>query len=143
MKGERGNILILGLVLWLVACLLLFGTISAALLALERRELLASSDSLALSIADDLNEASYYAGESEFAPTSAQVRERARQLLGEPGHGGSAAAILIEPTGVEGGAVVVTLRREADLAFVPSGSNFSTITLEVTSRAQLRERPIR
>ncbi len=143
---ERGNILILGLSLWLVACLLLFGTISVTLLALERRELVAQSDSIALDIADDLDDAAYYGGaqntesgvgtETSFAPTSAHVRRQARELLGPRTR-------LSEPTGMEGGTVVVTLEKEVDLAFVPSGTEISRITIDVTSRAQVRSRPIR
>ena len=54
--SERGNILVLGLTLWLVACLLLMGTISLTLLSLERRELLAAADAIALEIADDIDD---------------------------------------------------------------------------------------
>ena len=150
---ERGNILVLGLGLWLVACLLLFGTISVTLVALERRELFAQADTMALEIADDLDEAAYYGGASadsfatdsfranthastggsDFAPSSVQVQRRARELLGPQ-------VRLAEPTGVDNGAVVVTLAKDVSIAFLPSGSGISGITIDVTSRAQLRTR---
>lgn len=131
--SERGNILVLGLTLWLVACLLLIGTISLTLLSLERRELLAAADAIALEIADDIDDEAYYTGAAQSPPSSAHVRARAAQLLG-PG------TRMAEPTGLVGGTVVVSLAREASLMFVPSGLSDSRVTVNVTSSAQLRDR---
>lgn len=132
-RSERGNILILGLALWLVACLLLMGTISITLVSFERRELLAAADAIALEIADDLDDQAYYTGVSQAPPSSAHVRTRAAQLL-DPG------TRVTAPTGLVGGAVVVSLSREVDLMFVPSGLSYSRVTVNVTSSAQLRDR---
>ncbi len=132
-KSEQGNILILGLTLWLVACLLVMGTISLTLVSLERRELLATADAVALEIADDIDDSAYYAGAAQAPPSSAHVRARAAQLL-DPG------TRVTEPSGLVGGAVVVSLTRDVNLMFVPSGLSDSRVTVNVTSSAQLRER---
>ncbi len=132
-RPERGNILILGLALWLVVCLLLMGTISVTLLSLERRELLAAADAIALEIADDIDDEAYYTGAVQSPPSSSHVRERAAQLL-DPGTRAG------EPTGLVGGVVVVSLAREVDLMFVPSGLSDSRVTVNVTSNARLRDR---
>ena len=132
-KSERGNILVLGLTLWLVACLLLMGTISIALLSMERRELIAAADAIALEIADDIDDEAYYTGAAEAPPSSAHVRERAAQLLDQ-------GTRVVQPTGLVGGVVVVSLAREVSLMFVPRGVSDSRITVNVTSSAQLRDR---
>ncbi|MFT3945093.1 MAG: hypothetical protein QM705_14895 [Ancrocorticia sp.] len=132
-KTERGNILILGLTLWLVACLLVMGTISLTLVSLERRELLATADAVALEIADDIDDDAYYAGAAQAPPSSAHVRTRAAQLL-DPG------TRVSEPSGLVDGVVVVSLTREVSLMFVPSGLSDSRVTVNVTSSAGLRDR---
>ena len=39
MKGERGNMLILGIGIWAFVCVLLAGSVALSIVALERREL--------------------------------------------------------------------------------------------------------
>lgn len=136
-KCEGGNILILGLAVWLVACVLLLATASLTLLALERRELRAQADAIALEIADDLNDDAYYHGTSpegvNLLPASNHVRQRVRELA-DP------RVRVADPTGRTDDAVVVTLERDVNLAFVPTGVSLSSVTVNVTSRAHLRLR---
>ena len=121
-KSERGNILVLGLTLWLVACLLLMGTISIALLSMERRELIAAADAIALEIADDIDDEAYYTGAAEAPPSSAHVRERAAQLLDQ-------GTRVVQPTGLVGG-VVVDIPGEIyplDIRWAPPARGFEAL----------------
>ena len=131
--AERGNMLILGIGLWAVVCALLAGTVALTLVALERRELLAQADSIALAVADDLSDQRYYAGEELYFLDDPDVAAAARSLT-------PSGIEVSEPTGMSDDTVVVTLSQTVPLAFVPDSMPFSHIELDVTTHARLRDR---
>ena len=131
--AERGNMLILGIGLWAVVCALLAGTVALTLVALERRELLAQADSIALAVADDLSDQRYYAGEDMYFLDDPDVAAAARSLT-------PSGMEVSEPTGMSDDTVVVTLSQTVPLAFVPDSMPFSHIELDVTTHARLRDR---
>ncbi|MGO1590978.1 MAG: hypothetical protein ACTHW1_07615 [Ancrocorticia sp.] len=132
-SGERGNMLILGIGIWTVVCALLVGSVALAMVQLERRELVAQADAIALAVADDLSDELYYAGANSFPPSQETVVETASRMV-------PADVRVVHPTGVSDTAVEVTLSQTLPLAFVPDGMPLSEITVSVTSRAELRER---
>lgn len=133
MKGERGNMLILGIGIWAFVCVLLAGSVALSIVALERRELVAQADSIALTVADDLNDELYYAGAQHYLSDGRDVVVTAQRLT-------SGDTRIGDPTGVRNGMVVVTLSRSVPLAFVPEGMPFKNVRIESTSYAILRER---
>lgn len=132
---EEGNLIILGLGIWVfvIALALLIG--SAAHLHNERKELLAHADSAALALAQRIDDARYYAtGNIDYAPPD--LTEHA-QALAERAH-----ATIHEPTGVKGENVVITLCQTTSIPMLPTFLNFaSNVEMCATSFARLRITP--
>lgn len=133
-NAENGNMLLLGLGLWMVLVVLLGGLVSVSLLYVERRELLAQADAMALEIADDLSDAAYYQGgpDADLGPSSQEAYEKALRIVPQGYE-------VAQPTGIEEGNVVVTLSTSPRIALVPDGFGTGTVRLSATSRAYLRE----
>ncbi len=156
-SGERGNILVLGTAMWLAAVVALAVVVNVTSLYIQRRELMAAADSIALEAAQEVDENAYYggAGENGSGPSGAaspgvsafssrlygqsqmygqdgrRVRSRAERLAG--------AGIRVgEPTGVRGGSVVVTLETEARLPLSIDGFGPRFVRIGATSSAKLR-----
>ncbi|WP_124039271.1 pilus assembly protein TadG-related protein [Neoactinobaculum massilliense] len=120
--SERGNITVFGLGVWLIAVAMLLGMIMLGTVYLERRTLQAEADSVALAVAQQVDDAAYYGG-GALAPSSAAVGELSRTL---------ATHAVVAPVGVENGSVVVSLRGNARVPFL-----HVDVPVRVTSRAHL------
>ncbi|MDP9801497.1 hypothetical protein J2S49_001573 [Arcanobacterium wilhelmae] len=91
MKGrEEGNMIVLGIGVWIVALSLVFIVVSALSLHQERRELYAVADEVSLSLAASVSDAAYYSGNVAGAVTSpsynvAELSTHAQRKLAEHG----------------------------------------------------------
>lgn len=143
--SEPGNLLILGLGIWLVivALLAILASISSAQVA--RKDLLAQADALALDVASRISEASYYSPDG-LAYSAGELRSAAEASAKnhlEPG----VTIVAVNVEGSEGAladgatpSVVVTLTETFDLPFVPNiVDGVGRVDLTVTSRARLRQ----
>ena len=59
-EGERANMLVLGTIIWLVAALALGAIVNATSLYVQKRELVAKVDAVALEVASKIDEDKYY-----------------------------------------------------------------------------------
>ena len=59
-EGERANMLVLGMIIWLVAVLALGVIVNATSLYVQKRELVAKVDAVALEVASKIDEDKYY-----------------------------------------------------------------------------------
>lgn len=135
---EDGNLIILGLGLWVFVLGLVVIVISALHLHNERRDLLARADALALDLAQSFSDMSYYAGGSDQPLTysAAEVRAQALRLVSAEGYEDVSIA---EPTGVAGDGVAVTLEATAELLFIPGLVEIGPhVVLHATSYASLQ-----
>ncbi|MFY9262054.1 MAG: hypothetical protein GX483_06530 [Actinomycetaceae bacterium] len=132
--AEPGNMLVLGLGLWVFVLSLIFVVASALALHNARAELAADTDALALAVVNEISEEAYYTG-TGIAYTDGDVYAAAEAWL--TSHG--IPATLTQPTGVSGDGIVVTLERTVPIPFVPSLlSAVDEVTLTTTSHARLR-----
>ncbi|VDG76137.1 Predicted membrane protein [Actinobaculum suis] len=137
--GERGNLLVLGLGMWLVAFAVIIGLAGVGGLYVARQDLLARADSLALSAANSINDAAYYLPHGTIGPepsggrvvTSGRLRPAETEVW-KIARAGAGEAQVVAPTGVEGNGVVVTLEKPATVPLFEF-----TVTLQATARAEL------
>ncbi|QOQ38518.1 hypothetical protein [Trueperella pecoris] len=131
-RAESGNLIVLGLGLWVVVVSLILVLASAIHIHGVRRDLLNTADSLALELAQSISDDAYYSGSSlELKPEPPS----AGTLLVD---GGEVSFVVR----VEGSSVVVDLTRNARLPFVPELlSAVDEVELTVTSTAELRRMP--
>ncbi|MDO5025978.1 MAG: hypothetical protein Q4E03_05635 [Trueperella sp.] len=134
-EAESGNMIVLGLGIWvfLLALLLVLG--SALSVYNARKDLLAQADAIALTVASEISDIAYYSGETIYP---GNVKAAATRALASQDWGDQKPE-LIEPTGSNGQVVVVSLRARAQIPFIPAFlSAADEVVFEVTSRARLR-----
>ncbi len=137
-EPERGNMLVLGLGLWLVAAMLVLVVAVASDLHAERRDLLAEADSVVLALADDVADAAYFRSadleKGELGPVSeAELVLRAKKAL-RPNT--ELAALVVENDATVRLRLSRRVSLEAARILAPSGS----VLLEAESAARLRPR---
>ena len=133
--SEPGNLIMLGLGVWVFVLALVFVIGSAASLHNARKDLLAESDALALAVAQELSDAAYYSGSSElYTSQSVQVAIAER--------GVDPRFRIAQPNVVAGGSVVVSLSTDVNLPFVPDFLEaIDEVSISATSYARLRKLP--
>lgn len=131
-EPEDGNLIVMGLGLWVVVISLILIISSAIHVHTVRRDLLNHSDALALELAQDISDEGYYAGHAlNLRP---DPPARGTVVVGEQNVAYTAY--------VSGEAVVVTLRGAARLPFIPDLLAVpSAVELTVTSSAELIRMP--
>ena len=123
--------LVLGIGAWMVVAALLLVLSAASALYVERRDLLAEADSMALALADELDATAYYSSSrAPGADTPALAAGAA--ALARPG----TSVVSAVRTGT--GAVEVRLSREVPIPVAASLAPRATVTLTARARAQLR-----
>lgn len=130
---EDGNMLILGLGAWMVVVALLFVLSAASALYVERRDLLAEADSMALALADELDAEAYYSG-AGFAGADTPALSARAASLARPGTSVVAAARTAT------GTVEVRLRREVPVPLVSALAGQAAVALNARAQAELRPR---
>lgn len=129
---ERGNLVILGLGLWVFVLSLTLVVASALNLHNERRDLLAEADGVALAIAESISDRAYYTSQT-YEYDESELRDTAEQML--TGTRFADAVIGVE---VIGTTVAVTLQTSSPLVFVPSLVDASPhVVIRATSYASL------
>lgn len=133
---EDGNLIILGLGLWVFVLSLVFIVASALNLHNERRNLLAETDAIALAVADSISDEAYY-GSFTYQYDERDLSQKARTILAASS---LSDARVVAPTGVVDGTVVVTLELTHPLAFVPELTDVGpSIVISATSYASLEQ----
>lgn len=139
--AEEGQIGVLALGLFVLATLLILGTVDVTAAQLARMRLLDTADSAALDAADSLDEASAYENGvlDRLALTDESVAGAASAHLARtPRPPGITSWSVVPETGAEGDTAVVTLQGTATLPM--SGwvldSLGGSVTITVTSRAR-------
>ncbi|MDP9805763.1 hypothetical protein J2S70_000345 [Trueperella bonasi] len=131
-QAEDGNLIVMGLGLWVVVIALIFILTSAIHVHSVRRDLLNHADAIALELAQEVANDDYYAASS----LSLRPATPAGGTVVVGNHNATYAAY------VSGDTVVVNLRGIAYLPFVPEFlADSSAVNLTVTSSAELMRMP--
>ncbi|MEW6919780.1 hypothetical protein [Trueperella pyogenes] len=130
--AEEGNLIVLGLGVWVVVISLIVILASVIHIHGVRRDILNTADALALELAQDLADSAYYSSS-------------ALNLIPEPPASGTITVDGREVrfrTEVANDAVVVTLVGKVQIVFVPQFLDaMDEVELTVTSTAALRQMP--
>ncbi|MDV6239276.1 hypothetical protein R3J22_07025 [Trueperella bernardiae] len=131
-RAEDGNLIVLGLGVWVVVISLILILASVIHVYGVRRDMLNAADSLALELAQDISDATYYSGPAlsltPAPPASGTLTVDGREVRFR--------------TRVADDAVVVELTRRARIPFMPQfASAVDEVELTVTSTARLRQMP--
>lgn len=130
--GEPGNLIVMGLGLWVVVISLILVLTSAIHLHTVRRDLLNHTDAIALELAQDISDSAYYSG-------CCLSLQPAQPASGQFSVGEYSATYTAR---VEGTAVVVTAQTTAHIPFVPQLLlGVGEVNLAVRSSAELATMP--
>ncbi|WP_216395471.1 hypothetical protein [Arcanobacterium phocae] len=129
---EEGNLLVLGLGIWMFVMMLVLIIGASVHLHNERKDLLAHTDASALALVNEISDNQYYTGQA-ISYDEQEIVTQARARVA------STADKLSHPTGVVGDNVVITLCRTVEVPFVPRIlSMFQSVEMCATSSARLR-----
>lgn len=129
---DSGNILVLGIGIWFVVIALAFAIMAAADLYADKRDVAAEADYIALSLADDVDESSYYSGESDFRLSDSELARRATELARYDSE-------IVDVYSRSDGSIYVQLKRTVSLFAIPHFSDVRSVDLYASSTAYLRE----
>lgn len=129
---ENGNILILGIGTWFVVLALAFAIMAVADLYIDKRDLAAEADFIALSLADDVEESSYYGSESDFRVAESELVRRARELARYDSE-------IVQLSSQSDGSVYIQLKRVVPVFTIPALTNAGNVDLYASSTAYLRD----
>lgn len=129
---ENGNILILGIGMWFVVLALAFAIMAVADLYIDKRDLAAEADFIALSLADDVEESSYYGSESDFRVAESELVRRARELARYDSE-------IVQLSSQSDGSVYIQLKRVVPVFTIPALTNAGNVDLYASSTAYLRD----
>lgn len=129
---EYGNILILGIGAWFVILAFAFAVMAAGDLYIDKRDLAAEADYIALSIADDIDESSYYGDASSFYLPENELLRRASELIR---HDSEIVHLFVRPDG----SVHIQLKRTVSVFAISALTNVGNVELYASSTAYLRE----
>lgn len=132
-NAEEGNMMVLGLGLWLLVVVFLLILSAASAFYTERRDLLAEADAISLALADDLNSVAYYSASPDYHADEALLASTSVKLA-RPG------TCVEYVARTDDGAVEVRLSRDVDVPVVATFAPDSVIRLTAQSRAELRPR---
>lgn len=131
-KGkEDGNILVLGIGIWFVVIALAFAIMVAADLYTDKRDLAAEADYIALSLVDDIEESSYYDGDSDFRLSDSELARRALSLVRSDSE-------VIQVGSLPDGSIYVELKRTVPVFTLPALTNVGDVDVYASSTAYLR-----
>ncbi|WP_216378295.1 hypothetical protein [Arcanobacterium phocae] len=129
---EDGNLLVLGIAIWVFIMMLVLIIGAGVHLHNERKDLLAHADATALALVNEISDSQYYTGQAisyDEQEILTQARARVASTVDKLSH----------PTGVAGDNVVITLCRTVEVPFVPRIlSAFQSVEMCATSSARLR-----
>ena len=129
---ENGNILVLGIGIWFVVIALAFAIMTAADLYADKRDLAAEADYIALSLVDDIDENSYYNGESDFRLSDSELSRRAVDLARSDSE-------IVQVNSLPDGSVHIELKRTVTVFAFPVLTDIGSVDVYATSTAYLRE----
>lgn len=129
---EKGNVLILGIGAWFVILALAFAVMAAADLYIDKRDLVAEADFIALSLADDIEESSYYGGESSFHVSERELLQRADGLVRYDSD-------IVHLSSRPDGSIYIQLKRTVPVFTIPALTSVGNVELYASSTAYLRE----
>lgn len=131
-EKERGNILVLGIGIWFVVIALAFAIMVAADLYADKRDLTAEADYLALSLADDVDDSSYYSGTGDFQLSDSDLSRRALELA-------RAGSDIVHVSFRDDGSIYIQIKRTIPVFTIPFFSDVGSVELYASSTAYLRD----
>lgn len=129
---EKGNVLILGIGAWFVILAFAFAIMAASDLYIDKRDLAAEADFIALSLADDIEESSYYGGESDFHVSERELLQRADGLVRYDSE-------IVQLSSRSDGSIYIRLKRTVPVFVIPALTDVGNVDLYASSSAYLRD----